>query len=59
VTNFLNMMAKEVDPEATPVVEKPKLVHGESPAPQEPSATEYKAADFNPMRRKLALPIIE
>ncbi|KAL3457816.1 Alpha/Beta hydrolase protein [Aspergillus heterothallicus] len=59
VTNFLNMMANEVDPEASPVVEKPELVHGESPTPQEAIALESKAADFSPMRRKLALPIIK
>ncbi|KAL2844619.1 Alpha/Beta hydrolase protein [Aspergillus pseudodeflectus] len=59
VTNFLNMMAKEVDSEVPPVVEKPELVHGKSPTRQKPSGTESRAADFSPMRRKLALPIIE
>ncbi|KAL2855482.1 Alpha/Beta hydrolase protein [Aspergillus pseudoustus] len=59
VTNFLNMMAKEVDSEVSPVVEKPELVHGDSLTPQEGISIESKAVSFSPMSRKLALPIIK
>ncbi|KAL4976132.1 Alpha/Beta hydrolase protein [Aspergillus desertorum] len=58
VTNFLNMMAHEIDLETPPVVEKPEGVPGRTFVPQEDDAVEPKPAAFSPMRRKLSLPII-
>ncbi|KAL4988998.1 Alpha/Beta hydrolase protein [Aspergillus falconensis] len=59
VTNFLNMMAHEIDLNTPPAVEKPEAVPGRtSSAPQANAAVEPKPAAFSPMRRKLSLPII-
>ncbi|KAI9371667.1 Alpha/Beta hydrolase protein [Aspergillus egyptiacus] len=61
VTNFLNLMAKEIDLETPPMVEKPELVHGRTPSPSESpndAGIESKMPDFSPMRRKLTLPIV-
>ncbi|KAL4780541.1 Alpha/Beta hydrolase protein [Aspergillus varians] len=57
VTNFLNMMANEIDLESPPVVEKPEQLHGRTSDSEEDSAIESKAAGFSPMGRKLTLPI--
>ncbi|KAL2871287.1 putative hydrolase, alpha/beta fold family [Aspergillus lucknowensis] len=58
VTNFLNMMVKRVDLETPPVVEKPELVNWEVTTPPSDASMESRPGGFNPMRRKLALPII-
>ncbi|KAL4999050.1 Alpha/Beta hydrolase protein [Aspergillus recurvatus] len=58
VTNFLNMMAHEIDLDTSPAVEKPEAVPGRTPAPQGNTAVEPEPAAFSPMRRKLSLPII-
>ncbi|KAL2828266.1 Alpha/Beta hydrolase protein [Aspergillus cavernicola] len=61
VTNFLNSMAKDIDLETSPMVEKPEQVHGRVPSPSgspQDVDIESKAGDYSPMLRKLTLPII-
>ncbi|KAL4872021.1 hypothetical protein BDV12DRAFT_162880 [Aspergillus spectabilis] len=59
VTNFLNLMANEIDLDLPPVVEKPEQVHGQASDSHEDTGIESKAANYIPMRRKLTLPIID
>ncbi|KAL6231541.1 hypothetical protein BDW75DRAFT_233500 [Aspergillus navahoensis] len=58
VTNFLNMMANEIDLNTPPAVEKPEAVPGLTSALQDIAVVEPRPAAFSPMRRKLSLPII-
>ncbi|KAL4877699.1 Alpha/Beta hydrolase protein [Aspergillus karnatakaensis] len=57
VANFLNLMADDIDVDLPPVVEKPEQVHGQTSRSDGVTAVVSNAADFSPMRRKLALPL--
>ncbi|KAL4926470.1 putative hydrolase, alpha/beta fold family [Aspergillus undulatus] len=59
VNNFLNLMANEIDLDTPPVAEKPDKVPGRSYDPHIDISFEEKEGDFDPMRRKMNLPIID
>ncbi|KAL4793498.1 Alpha/Beta hydrolase protein [Aspergillus venezuelensis] len=58
VNKFLNLMAKEIDLETAPVVEKPEQVYEATTDSRGDVSLEAKPANFSPMRRKHDLPII-
>ncbi|KAF9884339.1 hypothetical protein FE257_001852 [Aspergillus nanangensis] len=61
VNNFLNLMAKEIDLETPFVVENPDRVASHIPSHADPKRNSEIASkpDFNPMRRKLHLKVVE
>ncbi|OJJ43780.1 hypothetical protein ASPZODRAFT_73265 [Penicilliopsis zonata CBS 506.65] len=61
ITNFLNKMAKEIDLTSSFVVEDPDKLPGKiasHPGPGKDADISPKP-DFNPMRRKLAMPMVQ